>query len=70
MQLRSLRELADALGWYPDLGVLRAAIEPMRWLRGRATLLAQLNDARLLAFLEFSPDREQAQWIRSRGRFG
>jgi len=42
----------------------------MRRLRGRASLLAQLNDARLLAFLEFSPDREQAQWIRSRGRFG
>jgi CHAD domain-containing protein len=69
-QLHSLCDLADALGWYQDLRVLRAAIEPMRRLRGRATLLAQLNDARLLAFLEFSPDREQAQWIRSRGRFG
>jgi CHAD domain-containing protein len=69
-QLRRLQARADALGWYQDLQVLRALVQRMRKLPERPLLLAQLNDAKLLAWLEFCPDRELAQWIRERGAFG
>jgi CHAD domain-containing protein len=69
-QLRRLHDLAEALGRYQDLQVLRARLRRMPAQEEPSQLLAGLDDARLLAWLDFTPDRERAAWIRQRGGFG
>jgi len=68
-QLRGLHELTEALGDYQDLRVLRGLLLKMHDLPERQVLLAQLNDAKLLAYLDFTPHRKLATWVRRRGGF-